>query len=245
MVRNHDNEFPAGEMRPATLKVKRGSRVKRCHAGMVGQGGAAEMSFGARLRAVFCREFPHELPLPRRWWMFLALLEWCVCSCGFWLVAMITCLNVCCVRGHMEYCCGAYAWVSFGLGWLFPLVLLLTGWKRSFAAARWLLLGLGGLCVASAMVNLVVGCLDPAPICMHDIFGGSERELPLIMAVFPLMLLGAGCLLRACCGRRYGHCFYVAALIRSWQRNRRAFAVLAGTHALYASGYLFFCHLLL
>ncbi len=242
MVRNHDNEFPAGEMKPVTLKVKRGSRAERCYAGVAGQGGSADMSYGARLRAMLGREFPHELPLPRGWWMLLAAAEWSVCCCVFWFVAIGAWLVVSSVRGHMEYCCGAYAWLAFWVSWLFPLALLLTGWKRSSAAARWLLLGMGMLCVASATVNLVVGGLSSAPICIPvDIFGGAGGELPLVGAVFPLMLLGAGCLLRACCGRRCGHCFYVAALIRSWQRSWCAFGVLAGTLALYAGGYLFLC----
>ncbi len=243
MKRNHDNEFLAGEMKPATLKVKRWSRVERSHAGVTEQGGAAEMSFGTRLRVALGREFPHELPLPRGWWMLLAAAEWSVCSCVFWFVAIGAWLVVSSVRGHMEYCCGAYAWLAFGVSWLFPLALLLTGWNRSFAAAHSLLLGLGGLCVTSATVNLVVGGLSSAPICMPvDIFGGAAGELPLLMAVFPLMLLGAGCLLRACCGRRYGHCFYLAVLIRSWQKSRRAFAVLVGTLSLYAGGYIFYIY---
>ncbi len=239
MPQHPNSDFPVGAIKPATLKLKRRGRAERYHAVEAGQGGADERNFGASLRTVLCREFPHGLPLSRGWWMLLALLEWSVCSCVFWFVAIGTWLVVSSVRGHMEYCCGAYAWVAFGVGWLFPLALLLTGWKRSFAAARWLLLGMGGLCVASATVNLVEGGRSAAPIFMPvNIFGGLGGELPLMMAVYPLMMLGAGCLLRACCGRRYGHCFYVAALISSWQRSRRAFAVLAGTLALYAGAYL-------
>ncbi len=239
MQRNHNNEFPAGEMKPATLNVKRGGIPKRCHLGWAIPSTNLEES--PRLGAVLSREFPHDLPMSRVWWMLLALLEWSVCSCVFWFVVIATCFTVYPVRGHMEYCCGAYAFVAFGVGWLFLPALLLTGWKRSFAAARWLLLGMGGLSVASALVNLVVGGLSSAPICRPAHFGCPAMELPLWMAVFPLLLLGTGCLLRARCGRRYGHCFYVAALIRSRQMGRRAFALLVGLLALYAGGYLVHC----
>ncbi len=241
---HHSTEFPAGAMKPATLRKKLGSGATR-HAAEAagrkseGQQSAAAGSFRVRVGQLLCREFPHALPMPRAVWMLLALLEGSVCSAVFWLVAVGTILTAGQVRGHMEYCCAFYTYLAFALLWLYPLALLLTGWRRSFTAARFLLLGMGWLCVAASGVNLAVGALTPEPIVApRDVFGGSGYELPLAAAVIPLLLLGAGCLLRARCGRLWGHCFYVAALIRSWQTERRAFCLLAAILALYAAAFL-------
>lgn len=169
------------------------------------------------------------------WLVILMIIEFIVCTVNCLYLCAAGMLNTVCIHGYLKYPCGFQFWCSFAIFFIFPLLMLLSLWKRVVSIIIFGLLIIGFLCILSGIAILLAYLLY---------IGWWESKESLIpscssawfMALIPLW--GVGCLIRYWCGKKYKYVFYSASLIKSYQENSRDFLILFVSLMLYTLIYM-------
>lgn len=180
--------------------------------------------------------YHHKAPSSGHVWLvILVAIEFIVCALNCMILCAAGMLNTMYIRGYLEYPCGFQGYCCLGIFFLFPLLLLLSLWKRILNIVKYGFLIVGGLCILSGVMILLtyllyLGCGESEESFIPN---GSSAWF---MSLIPLW--GIGCMIRYWCGRKYGHVFYSLSLIKSYQRESRDFRIFSSLLALYIAVYI-------
>lgn len=164
------------------------------------------------------RLFPNDLPISRRLWLPLALIELLLSS--VFVFNLLTMARECVVG--MEGLSEALAVTcSFCAVLFFPLLMLISAFRPLFALTKYGLLAMALACLGLALSVALLRIGEPGPLLIHQPSWSdlAPWELPVAVLLFPPLMAGLDFLLRFFCALRYGHAYYLAALMKSFQRD--------------------------
>ena len=172
---------------------------------------AAPLSFFARL-------FPNDLPISRRLWLPLAVIELLLSSVLVFNLLTMARERVVGMEGlttALDLTC------SFCAVLLFPILMLISAFRPLFALTKYGLLAMALACLGLALGVALLRIDEPGPLLIHQPSwsGPAPWELPVAGLLFPPLMAGLDFLLRFVCALRYGHAYYLAALMKSFQRD--------------------------
>lgn len=171
----------------------------------------------------------------RTWVVILMVIEYIICTLNCMYICAAGILNTLYIRGYLEYSCGFQSWCCLGVLFIFPLLMLLSLWRKIFSVASFGLLVVGGLYILSGIVILLnymlyLGWAESEEVLIPN---GSSAWLMLLIPFW-----GVGNIIRYWCGRKYGYVFYSASLIKSYQMDLKDFHMLLTTLVFYISVYV-------
>lgn len=151
-----------------------------------------------------------------------------ICACGV--------LNTMNIRNFLEYPCGFQTYVCFGSFFIFPLLLLLSFWKKAISVTRYGFLIIGSLFIMSG-VSIIATCV--AYLGVHNTFiylafgGFPFSEYSSLLLMMLVSIWGGDSILRYWCCGKYNHALFVFSLFRSYEQSSRDFWKLSVALGIY------------
>lgn len=150
--------------------------------------------------------------------------------CSF--ICVIGMVNMLLISGVLKLFCDIQSGCCFASFFIFPLLIVLSLWRRILSITKYYFLLIGILCILSGIIAFSVACLEYSTYTYN--FYHKTWHILLIP------VWGVGCVIRYWCCIKYGSAFYFESLLISHKKSTQDFHILLTILLLYATMHILF-----
>lgn len=131
----------------------------------------------------------------------------CICACCIYAIAANN------LDGYIEYVLGFAGYLGFGLFFLYPLIVILSFFKKLLKSLKYIYLSFGLLCILSGIITILFYLFN---FELDSIKYYSQFHTPKVLSIndFVFLLIlpiwGIGRLIRFLCINKYNTAFYAS-----------------------------------